>query len=162
MKARLEAGKIVKYSQIPNKVDNILGGARNLNPEDLGFYDVVVPDYDPITQVIYNLHFDNAYAVPTPENANATREVFTYDVKDSVLDDIATLKSNKIAELKNLANEKLRLTDWYIIRNAEKNLNVPDDVTSERDNIKSTVVAKETEISLLNTQRAVIEYDINF
>ncbi len=162
MKARLEAGKIVKYSQIPNKVDNILGGARNLNPEDLGFYDVVVPDYDPITQVIYNLHFDNAYAAPTPENANATKEVFTYDVKDCVLDDIATLKSNKIAELKNLANTKLQLTDWYIVRNAEKNLSVPDDVTSERDNIKSTVAAKETEINSLNTQRAVIEYDINF
>ena len=157
MKARLEAGKVVKYSQVPNQVDNILGGARNLNPEDLGFYDVIVPTYDSTIQSIHNLHFQSGY-----DDGVNTRDVFIYDVRDKDLEDIDTLKSNKIAELKKLANTKLSVTDWVVVRNAEKSLSIPSGVTSDRDNIRSTVSTKEAEINSLNTQKAVIEYDINF
>ena len=157
MKARLEAGKVVKYSQVPNQVDNILGGARNLNSEDLGFYDVIVPTYDSTIQSIHNLHFQSGY-----DDGVSTRDVFIYDVRDKDLDDISTLKSNKIAELKKLANTKLSVTDWVVVRNAEKSLSIPSGVTSDRDNIRSTVSTKEAEINSLNTQKAVIEYDINF
>ena len=53
MKARLESGKIVKYSQIPNTI--VSGGKTYVNAkrlsndelEELGFFDVIVPDYDP-------------------------------------------------------------------------------------------------------------------
>lgn len=158
MKARIEGGKIIKYASIPNKIDNILGGAKNLDPQSLGFYDVIVPDYDSTLQAIHNLHFDNAY-----ENSlGETQAVFIYDVKNKELDDIATLKSSKIAELKSLANAKLQSTDWYIIRKASKGLSIPSDVTASRDVILSTVNNKETEINSLNTQKSVIEYDINF
>lgn len=162
MKARLEAGKIVKYAQVPNKVDNILGGARNLDPESLGFYDVVVPTYDADTQVIYNLHFDNAYPSQTPDDASATREVFVYDVKDKVLADIDTLKADKIEALNKLANDKLQPTDWVVIRNQEKNIAIPSATQTARDAIRTTVNTKETEINALTTQSAVIKYDINF
>lgn len=162
MKARLEAGKIVKYAQVPNKVDNVLGGARNLDPESLGFYDVVVPTYDADTQVIYNLHFDNAYPSPTPDDASATREVFVYDVKDKVLADIDTLKADKIEALNRLANDKLQPTDWVVIRKHEKNIGIPSATQVARDAIRATVNTKETEINALTTQSAVIKYDINF
>jgi len=163
MKARLEAGKVVKYSSVPNRVDNILGGAKNLNPEDLGFYDVVVPDYDPVTQVIYNIHMDNSYESPTPEDPNATRTVFTYDVKDKVISEtVAELKTKRIEELKKLAYDKLQPTDWYAIRKAEKNTNIPSDIQTERDGIRSTVVTKEAEINALTTKAAILKYDINF
>ena len=157
MKARLEAGKVVKYSQVPNQVDNILGGARNLNPEDLGFYDVIVPTYDSTIQSIHNLHFQSGY-----DDGVNTRDVFIYDVKDKELDDIATLKSNKIAQLKSLANVKLQSTDWYVIREASKGFSIPNNITASRDAILSTVNTKESEINSLNTQKSVIEYDINF
>lgn len=162
MKARLEAGKIVKYAQVPNKVDNVLGGARNLDPESLGFYDVVVPTYDADTQVIYNLHFDNAYPSPTPDDASATREVFVYDVKDKVLADIDTLKADKIEALNRLANDKLQPTDWVVIRKHEKNIGIPSATQVARDAIRATVNTKEAEINALTTQSAVIKYDINF
>lgn len=162
MKARLEAGKIVKYAQVPNKVDNVLGGARNLDPESLGFYDVVVPTYDADTQVIYNLHFDNAYPSPTPDDASAAREVFVYDVKDKVLADIDTLKADKIEALNRLANDKLQPTDWVVIRKHEKNIGIPSATQVARDAIRATVNTKETEINALTTQSAVIKYDINF
>ena len=158
MKARIEGGKIIKYASIPNKIDNILGGAKNLDPQSLGFYDIIVPNYDSTTQAIHNLHFDNAYE----NDLGEIQEVFTYDVKDKELDDIANLKSSKIAELKSLANAKLQSTDWYIIRKASKGLSIPSDVTANRDVILSTVNNKETEINSLNTQKSVIEYDINF
>lgn len=158
MKARIEGGKIIKYASIPNKIDNILGGAKNLDPQSLGFYDVIVPNYDPITQAIHNLHFDSAY-----ENFEGeTQQVFIYDVKDKELDDIATLKSNKIAQLKSLANVKLQSTDWYVIREASKGFSIPNNITASRDAILSTVNTKESEINSLNTQKSVIEYDINF
>ena len=157
MKARLEAGKIVKYAQVPNKVDNVLGGARNLDPESLGFYDVVVPTYDADTQVIYNLHFDNSY-----DDNGVTREVFVYDVKDKVLADIDTLKADKIEALNKLANDKLQPTDWVVIRKHEKNIAIPSATQVARDAIRTTVHAKEAEINALTTQSAVIKYDINF
>jgi hypothetical protein len=158
MKARIEGGKIIKYASIPNKIDNILGGAKNLDPQSLGFYDIIVPNYDPTTQAIHNLHFDSAYE----NDLGETQEVFIYDVKYKELDDIATLKSNKIAELKSLANAKLQPTDWYVIREASKGFSIPSNITTSRDAILSTVNTKESEINSLNTQKSVIEYDINF
>ena len=165
MKARLESGKIVKYSRIPDVFDNILGGGSRLSTEKLeqhGFYDVVVPTYDADTQVIYNLHFDNAYPSPTPDNASATREVFVYDVKDKVLADIDTLKADKIEALNRLANDKLQPTDWVVIRKHEKNIAIPSATQVARDAIRTTVNTKEAEINALTTQSAVIKYDINF
>ena len=74
MKARLEAGKVVKYNTIPNILSNSSKSITNANVasdevlEEFGFYNVVVPEYDPATQAINNLHF------------SATNNYFTYDV----------------------------------------------------------------------------------
>lgn len=163
MKARLEGGKVVKYSQVPNQVDNILGGARNLNPEDLGFYDVVVPDYDSVTQVIYNLHMDSSFSSPTPENPNATRTVFTYDVKDKVISEtVDDLKEQRISELNSLVYDKLQPTDFYITRFTEKAISIPSAIQVERDGIRSTATTKENEINALTDKAAILKYDINF
>ena len=170
MKARIEAGKIVKYSRIPQSFQSgsklIAGGGRNLPTdklEEYGFYDVVVPDYDPVTQVIYNLHLDSTYAAPTPEDADATRTVFTYDVKAKTISEtVAQLKTKRIKELKKLAYNKLQSTDWYAIRKAEKGTDIPSDVQTERDGIRTSVVTKEGEIHALTTKAAILKYDINF
>lgn len=169
MKARLEAGKVVKYSRIPDTlVENgkaIFNAKRleNSEQEELGFYDVIVPDYDPVTQVIYNLHLDSSYAAPTPEDADATRTVFTYDVKAKTISEtVAELKTRRIKELKKLAYDKLQSTDWYAIRKAEKGTDIPSDVQTERDGIRSSVVTKEGEINALTTKAAILKYDVNF
>ena len=169
MKARLEAGKVVKYSRIPDTLfegNKTIVNAKRLETsdlEDLGFYDVVVPTYDPVTQVIYNLHLDSSYAAPTPEDADATRTVFTYDVKAKTISEtVAELKTKRIKELKKLAYDKLQSTDWYAIRKAEKGTDIPSDVQTERDGIRSSVVTKEGEINALTTKAAILKYDINF
>jgi len=74
MKARLEAGKVVKYNTIPNILSNGSKSITNANRasdealEEFGFFNVVVPDYNIETQAINNLHFD------------AANNYFTYDV----------------------------------------------------------------------------------
>ena len=163
MKARLEAGKIVKNSQVPNQVDNILGGAHNLNPEDLGFYDVVVPDYDPVTQSISNLHLESSYASPTQDNPNATRTVFTYDVNNKTISEtVDELKEQRISELNSLVYDKLKPTDFYITRFTEKAVSIPSAIQVARDAIRTTAETKENEINALTDKAAILKYDINF
>ena len=169
MKARLESGKIVKYSQIPNTI--VSGGKTYVNAkrlsndelEELGFFDVIVPDYDSVTEVIHNLHFDNAYPSPTPDDADATREVFTYDKKAKVISEtVAELKISRIKALKKVAYDKLLSTDWYAIRKAENGTDIPSDVVTERDGIRTSVTTKEGEINALTTKASILKYDINF
>ncbi len=169
MKARLEAGKVVKYSQIPNTI--VSGGKTYVNAkrlssdelEELGFFDVIVPEYDPVTEVIHNLHFDNAYPSPTPDDEDATREVFTYDKKTKVISEtVAELKISQIKALKKVAYDKLLSTDWYAIRKAENGTDIPASVVTERDGIRNSVATKESEINALTTKASILKYDINF
>ena len=162
MKARIEAGKIVKYNRLPKEHKNIVAGFDRLPNDKLeenGFYDVVVPTYDPVTQVIYNLHFDDSF----DDGEGGTRSVFTYDVKSKTISEtVAELKTKRIKELKKLAYDKLQPTDWYAIRKAEKDTAIPSDIQTERDGIRSTVVTKEAEINALTTKAAILKYDISF
>ena len=74
MKARIESGKVVKYNTIPNILSNSSKSITNANVasdealEEFGFFNVVVPEYDPETQAINNLHF------------SSTGNYFTYDI----------------------------------------------------------------------------------
>ena len=154
MKARVESGKIVKYSRIPDVFDNILGGGSRLSTEKLeehGFYDVVVPDYDPVTQNISNLHF-----VPADNN-------FTYDVSNKTISEtVDELKEQRIEDLNRLVYNKLQPTDFYITRFTEKAVSIPSAIQVARDAIRTTAETKENEINALNDKAAILKYDINF
>jgi len=158
MKARIEEGKIVKYNTIPNSFKAsgklILGGGKNLSNEKLeeyGFFDVIVPDYDPVIEEIYNLHFDS------DENA------FVYDKRTKVISEtVAELKIRQINILKDKAYHKLSSTDWYAIRKAENGTDIPASVETERDAIRNSVATKESEIKALTTKASILKYDINF
>lgn len=169
MKARLESGKVVKYSTVPSEwkgTKHYIGGFHNATTDELeaeGFFDVIVPDYDTVTEVIHNLHFESAYPSPTLDNADATREVFTYDKKDKVISEtVAELKIKRIKELKSLAYGKLETTDWYAIRKAENDTDIPSDIQTERNAIRTSVTTKEGEINALTTKASILKYDINF
>lgn len=170
MKARLEDGKVVKYSQIPQSFKAgsklVAGGGRNLPTEKLeeyGFYDVIVPTYDSVTQAIHNLHFDNAYADTDVDGNEITREVFIYDVKTKVISEtVAQLKTQQIDALKKLGYDKLQPTDWMVVRKAEKGTSIPLATQTERDGIRTSVSTKESEINALTTKASILKYDINF
>jgi len=169
MKARLEGGKVIKYGRLPETLDGSdkhyvnFRSADEATQEAEGFYDVIVPDYDPVTQVIHNLHIDSSYAAPTPEDPDATRTVFIYDVKDKTISEtLAELKKQKIAELNKVQFDKLSPTDFYVWRKSEKGTAIPSDIQTERDNIRSQADAKEAEINALTTKAAVLKYDTSF
>ena len=169
MKARLESGKVVKYLRIPSEwkgTKHYIGGFHNATTEELeaeGFFDVIVPDYDPIIQEIHNLHLEGSYAYIDIEGNDATREVFTYDVKTKVISKtIAELKTTQIKALKSLAYDKLSSTDWYAIRKAENGTDIPSDIQTERDAIRTSVSTKEGEINALTTKASILKYSINF
>ena len=164
MRARIENGKIVKYPKLP---DTFQGSDKHYlmfdkEPssvhETYGFYEIITPSYDSKTQYISNLHTIDDY-----EDADGkTKTVFIYDVKTKTFSEtLAELKTKKIQELKSAAYNKLISTDWYVTRKAEKGTAIPDDIETERDNIRSSVDTKESEIKALTKKIDVFNYEIN-
>ena len=161
MKARIVKGKIIKYPKLPSNFGNVIGGFENSSTEVLegyGFYDIITPSYDSKTQYISNLHTIDDYEDVDGEK----RTVFIYDVKTKTFSEtLAQLKAKKKAELKSAAYNKLSATDWYVTRKAEKGTAIPDDIETERDNIRSLVDTKESEIKALTKKIDVFNYEIN-
>lgn len=159
MKARIVNGKIVKYPKLPSNFGNVIGGFENASNEVLesyGFYDIITPSYDSKTQYISNLHTIDDYE----DVDGKKRTVFIYDVKNKTFSEtLAELKEKKIQELKSSAYNKLSSTDWYVTRKAEKGTAIPDDIETERDNIRSSVDTKESEIKALTKKVDVFNYD---
>lgn len=78
--------------------------------------------------------------------------------------DIDQLKEQYISQVKENANRELAPTDWMVIRLLERNVDIPEDVQSQRANVISHCTAQEANISncttvveLMNTLFPVIE-----
>jgi len=61
------------------------------------------------------------------------------------------LKSQWIAQGKVAANSQLASTDWMVIRKAERNVDIPADVATERAKIIADCTAKEAAITAATT-----------
>ena len=156
MKARLESGQIIKYSNIPSEfkgTKHYIGGFHNATTEELeveGFFDVIEPTYDVVIQEKYNLHFDS------------DQNTFVYDVKNkTITETLAELKIDKINQLNSMVFALLQLTDWYAIRKAEKGTDIPSDIQARRDELRTNATTKEGEINALTTKASVLKFDIN-
>lgn len=151
MKAILVNGEIKTFNRLPKTWEDENGLHLNFNKiEDAsayGFFDVVMPSYDSVTQQISNLHFDG--------------EAFTYDVTDKDFgQDLDTYKANKITEVKSKAGDLLKATDWHVVRLAERAIEIPQEVKDERQAILDKADIAELEIAALETIAEVIKYNI--
>ena len=150
MKAIEINGTIKVYSKLPNSWEGVMGNFSKLSDEEIkayGFYDVVIPDYNKASETLSAVFW------------NESDKVFTYNVSDIDFNrTLAELKEAKIKGLNMNALSKLSKTDWYITRKTEKNIDIPETITTERDAIRSKVTASETEINNLTTKKAVAEY----
>ena len=61
------------------------------------------------------------------------------------------LKSNHIAQVKHNTNMTLAQTDWYVIRKAERNVEIPADVATYRAAVVAWATATEASISAVTT-----------
>lgn len=67
------------------------------------------------------------------------------------------LKSNFIAQVKNTAGSLLAQTDWYIIRKAERNVDIPEEIALKRTQIVTEANRLETDIKASTTVEGLIE-----
>ena len=67
------------------------------------------------------------------------------------------LKSNFIAQVKDTAGKLLNATDWYVIRKAERNVDIPSEVALKRTQIVAEADRLEVDINGATTVEALIE-----
>jgi hypothetical protein len=67
------------------------------------------------------------------------------------------LKSNFIAQIKDTAGKLLASTDWYIIRKAERNVDIPSEIALKRTQIVTEANRLETDIQASSTVEDLIE-----
>jgi hypothetical protein len=67
------------------------------------------------------------------------------------------LKSNFIAQVKDTAGKLLAQTDWYIIRKAERNIDIPEEIALKRTQIVTEANRLETDIKASTTVEGLIE-----
>ena len=151
MKAIEINGEIKTYPNLPSSWGNIIGGFNNLSNEEaqtFGFYDVTTPAFDDRIQELGDIYFDQ-------EN-----NVFTYPVNDlTISDSLTELKEARISQLKTFYNNKLKETDWYYIREIQRQIEVPQDIEDQRNLLITECQEKETEINNLTTKINVITYE---
>jgi hypothetical protein len=151
MKAIEINGNIKTFRRLPNVWEDENGLHLNFkkiaDPTEFGFYDVVMPSYDSVTQQISNLHFDG--------------DKFVYDVTEKDFgQDLDTYKANKIIEVKSKAGDLLKATDWHVVRLAERAIEIPQDIKDERQAILDKAGVAELDIEALETIAEVIKYNI--
>jgi len=147
-------GTIKTFGILPKSFGNIIGGFDLLSDSDLtnhGFFPVVRPTFDSRIQELGDIYFDSS------------NNQFTYPVNDKTwTESLADLKANKIKEAKQLANDKLSETDWYVTRKSEKGTAIPSDIQTERNGIRTACNTHETAINAKTTKAQVVSYDINY
>ena len=174
MYARLENENIITYRRLPVQFEDKNGlhlNFRNVaDPTAYGFYNVVTPPYDSISQRLGELKFDKKKKVFTYSVSDIDYTT-TYEVRDEEGEptgetlpnyDIDAKKLDLIKSVKEEANRLLSPTDWYILRKAERDVDVPSDVATERGSIITKAAGFETEINALTTYESLLRYSIVF
>ena len=169
-----KSGTIQTFNRLPNEWNDEKGYHINFrkvsNKEDYGFYDVVTPEYDKVTQqlspifwdadnkvftyTVSNIDFDATYPVLDEEGKETEETKPVYD-KDK-------LKADIIVTVKADANRLLAPTDWYSSRKSELGTAIPDSVLADRKKIRDKVDAIEAEVAALTTVESILKYTYSF
>ena len=183
MKAKDFNGTIRTYRRLPNVWEDDNGvhlNFRKANHASFGFYDVVKPSYDSISQRLGSIEFDSenevftypvididfdaTYEVQTPivdEDGEAVLDSDgepTYDVTTESTYKIDELKSGKKKEVNEEAGRLLKPTDWYVIRKSERDIDIPTDIATERADIITKANGFVDAIDALETVESVLRY----
>jgi hypothetical protein len=187
MKAKDFNGTIKTYRRLPSvwRDDNGLHlNFRKANHASFGFYDVVKPSYDSISQRLGAIEWDadnSIFTYPVVDiDFASTHDVSTPIVDDNneaVLDsdgnptytvttennyDIDELKSDKKKAVNEEAGVLLKPTDWYVIRKSERNIDIPSDIVTERADIITKANGFVTDIDALTTVESVLRFTFDY
>ena len=146
---------------------------NTLSDEELkayGYYDIVTPIYDSISQHLGQIEWDEeneVFTYPVVDiDFDATYEVMdeeTMELTGEVLPvyDLAYLKSSLVLQAKSQANSLLSSTDWMVIRKAERGIEIPAETLEARNTIITRVDEIETEIDQLSSYEDALRYTFN-
>lgn len=152
MKAIEINGEIKVYNELPNSWKGVMGNFSKLSEEEIqeyGFYDVEIPEYNSSIQKLTNLTF------------NESSKKFIYQVENLTWDEtLEELKENKINLLKSATKRYLADTDWYYIRKLQRDVDVPSEIETERNNFISRYNTKKEEINALTSKADVVNYEL--
>lgn len=168
------SGTIQTFNRLPNEWNDEKGYHINFrkvsNKEDYGFYDVITPEYDKVTQrlspifwdadnkvftyTVSNIDFDATYPELDEEGEETGKTISVYD-KDK-------LKADIITTVKADANRLLAPTDWYSSRKSELGTAIPDNILADRKKIRDKVDAIEAEVAALTTVESILKYTYSF
>ena len=169
-----KSGTIQTFNRLPNEWNDEKGYHINFrkvsNKEDYGFYDVITPEYDKVTQqlspifwdadnkvftyTVNNIDFDATYPELDEEGEETGKTISVYD-KDK-------LKADIIVTVKADANRLLAPTDWYSSRKSELGTAIPDNILADRKKIRDKVDAIEAEVAALTTVESILKYTYSF
>ena len=189
MKARkLDNGQIVTYGRLPlewkDKNGLHLNFRKTTDPTVFGFYDVVIPTHDKVTQGLSEIEWNDEKNIFTysvvekdvegtyehkepivDEDGKAVLDADgepTYNVTTKPIHDKDKLKANHISGIKNEAGRLLNPTDWYTSRKSELDKDIPSDVLADRKKIRDRADELEAEVNALTTAEALLKYNFEF
>lgn len=187
MKAKDFNGQIKTWRKLPNVWEDENGvhlNFRKANHASFGFYDVVTPTYDSISQRLGAIEFDSenevftypvididfasTYEVQTPivdDNGDAVLDEDgepTYNVTTENTYKIDELKSSKKKAVNEEAGRLLKPTDWYVIRKSERDIDIPTDIATERADIITKANGFVDAIDALETVESVLRYTFDY
>ena len=167
-------GTIQTFNRLPSEWNDEKGYHINFrkvsNKEDYGFYDVITPEYDKVTQQLSPIFWDADNKVFTYTVSNidfdATYPVFDEEGKETEetkpVYDKDKLKADIIVTVKADANRLLAPTDWYSSRKLELGTAIPDSILADRKKIRDKVDAIEAEVAALTTVESILKYTYSF
>jgi len=155
MKAINKNGKITIYQGVPQSFTSSQGvhlNAPNMSEQalkDAGLFDVIIDEnYDERIHNLGEIYWDVASTV------------FRKDAEDKTWSEtLQELKTNRINHFKSIVNSELQKTDWYVIRKADNNDSIPEDVVTARTDLRTQSATVENEINALTTKKEVVLYE---
>ena len=69
--------------------------------------------------------------------------------------DLTTLKNEKLSQIRLQIYEDLRDTDWYVVRQIETGVSIPDNVKAYRNSLRQLSNSKETAITNANSATVI-------
>lgn len=158
MKGRIENGNIKLYKTLPTVHRGAQGVVLNFRKaskevlEANGYFDVVKPSFDVRTQDKSGIYW------------NEEDKVFTYDVTDKVFtdDDLLNVKLTLKSEVRKRCGEMLKETDWKVIRQVERGVDMSDSDKQERLDVLDECDRLETEIEAIDNYIDAINYKVQY
>ena len=155
MKAVNNAGIITFYNSLPNSFRSSTGlhlnvkGWSDQDMKDNGLFDVIIDeDYDERIHNLGEIYWDTGATVFRKDKSNKTWDK-----------SLSELKEQSINNFKSRIGSELAKTDWYIIREMDNGVDVPEDIVDARVALRELSDTVESEINALTTKAKVITYD---